>query len=207
MTDCRTVGRATGTVVGQAMFLGLLVTLGGCALTPQEVKFAPTVAPVSRTGPVQASQKQIVLVSADERTSTSIGNRGVGVGMSAEITTNDDLAALIESQLKAALSARGFDVVAGRNRELHELRVELRNVQYQVTPGIVTGHLRAEAALKGICSFGGERKYEHLYRGESTEEVFVVQFAESNTKHLNTALSAAMSNIMADNALMGCLAE
>ncbi|MCC6710555.1 MAG: hypothetical protein IT492_23585 [Gammaproteobacteria bacterium] len=191
----------------QIMLLGLMVSLGGCALTPQQVKFAPTVAPSSRTGPVNADQKQIVLVSADERTSTSIGNRGLGVGMSAEITTNDDLASVVESQMKAALGARGFAVVTGPNRNLHELRIEVRNVQYQVTPGIVTGHLRAEAALKGICSFAGERRYEHLYRGESTEEVFLVQFAESNTKHLNTALSAAMSNIVADNSLMSCLTE
>ena len=204
MGTCGIFHRKTAVVLARMLLPALL---GGCAFTPQQVKFAPTVAPASRTGPIDANQKQIVLVSTDERTSTAIGNRGIGVGMSAEITTNDDLAALVETQMKAAFAARGFNVVAGPNRSLHELRIELRNVQYQVTPGIVTGHLRAEAALKGICSFGGERKYEHLYRGESTEAVFVVQFAESNSKHLNTALSAAMSNIMADNALMSCLTE
>ncbi len=147
-------------------------------------------------------------MTADERLSSAIGSRGLGPGgMSAEITTSDDIAKIVNDQVSSAMTQRGFTVKPGPQRGLPELRIEVRNLAYQVTPGIITGHLRAEAVLKGACTVSGERRYEHLYRGESTEEVLVVQFAESNSKHLNTALSAALNGIVTDQQLATCLAD
>lgn len=180
----------------------------GCAFTPQQVHFEPQVrqAATITPSPTPTTLPAISLVTSDERTSSAIGSRGLGVGMSAEITTTDDIAALVHGQVSTALTAQGFKLSdASPDASRNELRVEVRNLEYKVTPGIITGHLRAESALKGICSSGGRRGYEHLYRGESTEEVFVVQFAESNAKHLNVALSKALEQLIADRPLTNCL--
>lgn len=190
-----------------ALGSGLLL-LAGCALTPQQVKFQPTVARSAPAAAAAVAGKEIALVTADERLSSAIGNRGLGPGgMSAEITTSDDIAKIVNDQVSTAMTNHGFTVKNGPQKGLPELRIEVRNLAYQVSPGIITGHLRAEAVLKGACTVAGERRYEHLYRGESTEEVFVVQFAESNAKHLNTALSSALSGIVTDQKLATCLTE
>ena len=197
--------RSVDTLLAMLM-AGFLLTLEGCALTPQQVQLKPIVASASAPTPPVGGKRSIALTTADERLSSAIGSRGLNNGMSAEITTRDDVGSVVRGQLESALLARGFEVTTATDPDIRELRVEVRNLEYNVTPGIVTGHLRAEAALKGICSEQGSRKYENLYRGESTEEVFVVQFAEENEKHLNTALGNVILQLLGDQSLFDCLA-
>ena len=85
----------------------LMPFMFGCTFTAQQVHFEPKIRQVEATSPAPAATTfpLVSLVTSDERTSSAIGNRGLGVGMSAEIRTNDDIASLIRGQVSSALAA------------------------------------------------------------------------------------------------------
>ena len=60
-------------------------------------------------------------------------------------------------------------------------------------------------AMKAICMIGGDRQYEQLHRGAHEKSIQVVQTAEKNTYHINTALSEAINGVLNDNELLQCL--
>ena len=148
----------------------------------------------------------IYLKTLDERTSSAIGTRGIS-GFGAEITSSDDVANIVHSTISRNLEKQGFEVSNNSTGTTTSLRAEIRNLEYNLTPGIFTGTLRAEAAIKGICITNKETNYEHLYRGESEEQVFVVQFAEENAVHINNSLSAVIQKMFQDSELMSCLKQ
>lgn len=183
--------------------LSLILFLSACAVTPQKVSIAPDVN-------VQASDagngQELLLTTVDERTSTAIGTRGIS-GFGAEITSETDVVTVVKQEIKNGLIAQNFKVLDFARDTNKELRVEIRNIEYKLTPGIFTGTLRAGTAIKGICLNNGQRTYEQLYRGGSEEQVLVAQFAEENAAHINKALSESISNLLKDTALISCLAE
>ena len=175
----------------------------GCAFTQQEVTLQPDVK-VENKNKVHGSK--IYLKTVDERSSTSIGTRGVS-GFGAEITSNDDIAMIVHTAVSGALKDHGFDVISNKDGSPVELRAEVRNLEYTLKPGIFMGTLRTESLIKGICSIEKDVRYEYLYRGGSEKKVFVAQFAEENAKHINMALSESIQNMIQDSELMSCLKQ
>lgn len=183
--------------------LGVLSILpvSACTFTPQKVTLQPQV----QVSSSNIGNGQIIyLKTLDERTSSAIGTRGIS-GFGAEITSNDDVASIVHSEISKNLEKQGFEVSNNNIGTTTLLRAEIRNLEYNLTPGILTGTLRAEAAIKGICVTNKERNYEHLYRGESEEQVFVVQFAEENAVHINNSLSTVIQKMFQDSELLNCL--
>jgi uncharacterized lipoprotein len=181
----------------------LAVLLASCAFTPQQVTLNPQVQ-VSPGGFGQG--RSVPFTAVDERPSSAIGSRGVG-GFGAEITSNQDVAAIIHGALSDGLRRQGFSPVPATGSDARALRVEIRNLEYKVTPGIFVGTLRTEAVLKGICMMGSGRPYERLYRGQHEESVFVVQFAGQNEEYINRSVSQAVNSLLQDSDLMKCLAR
>lgn len=183
--------------------LGVLsfLPVSACTFTPQKVALQPQVQiSNSNIGKGQV----IYLKTLDERTSSAIGTRGIS-GFGAEITSNGDVASIVHSAISKNLEKQGFEVSSSKLDTTTALRAEIRNLEYNLTPGIFTGTLRAEAAIKGICVTNKETNYEHLYRGESEEQVFVVQFAEENAAHINNSLSTVIQKMFQDSQLINCL--
>jgi uncharacterized lipoprotein len=180
-----------------------ILTLSGCAVTPQKVILAPNV-------DVKASNigngQELILTTVDERTSKAIGTRGIS-GFGAEIISEKDVTAIVRQEIEKGLMAQNFKISDSSNGVIKELRVEIRNIEYNLTPAIFSGTLRTESALKGICLNDGKRIYEQLYRGGSEKKVLVTQFAKENAVHINKAVSESISNLLKDAALMRCLTK
>ena len=155
--------------------------VGGCAFTPQAVNIAPTVS-------VKPSQ---------------VGVSGVG----ADISIDGDLVDSVQKALTDGLSRISFRPGAARGGSTAELRVEIRNVDYIINRGFWAGALRVDVGLKAICVRGTTRPYEKLHRGEFVESVQIVQTKESNAKYINTAVSSAVNDLLADQELVACLAQ
>jgi hypothetical protein len=85
--------------------------------------------------------------------------------------------------------------------------VEIRTLEYTLTPGFFSGTVTAECALKAVCSAREKITYERLCRGTSEERVFGAPFAETNEAHITKALSVALEAILNDKELHRCLVE
>lgn len=184
----------------------MMALVSSCAVIHQEVTLNPDVNVASTD---IGKGRPIQLKTVDERTSTVIGSRGVkgGAAASAEITNSQGVLAVIQRSLLDGLRRKGFKPALEEGSLQHGLRVDIRNLEYSLTPGIVMANLRAEAALKATCMVNRTQSYDRMYRGEERDRVFFVQFASENERYINSALSKAIQGLLDDRKLQECLAQ
>jgi uncharacterized lipoprotein len=183
--------------------VGLLALLvGGCAFTPQKVSFAPNVlvAPSDRGAGVSVAVKVV-----DERASLAIGRRGTAYGDAAAITSDQNVAAVIEAELIKGLQKKGFTVVGAGAAAPATLSAELRLLDYSTSTGMWTGGIHLRTTIKARAA-RGESVYEQTYRAEREERVMVVPTAEKNQEWINDSLADAIGQILSDDALLKSLA-
>lgn len=187
-----------------SLIIGMLL-LCSCALTHQDLILRPDVnVAKSDIGKGRAVKFKTV----DERNSSVVGSRGVKGFASADIVvTTQDATAVIQTTLVDGLKQKGFSPILQEGSFNYGLRVDIRNLEYGITPGIITGTLRTEAVLKATCTVDGKNLYDQMYRGEETDWILVAQFSESNEKYINSALSKAIQNLLDDPKLQECLAQ
>lgn len=179
---------------------GVFVT--GCTFTHQAVKVEPVAdVPTSNVGQGRAVRVHVV----DERPKSTLGTRGAR-GVGADMTIDGDITEIFRSAIERGLATQGFTPSREPTGE-RELRVELRNLDYNVIVGFWAGTLKVDCALKGICRRGAVTPFERLHRGEFTESVQVVQGAEANNRYVSEAASKAVSALLGDSDLLRCLAE
>lgn len=189
--------------LGWLTILASIALSSGCAFAPQAVKISPTV-------DVQESEigagHSVSLNVVDERPRKTLGTRGVR-GVGADLTLEQDLSATVQQALVEGLTKQAFKPISGSNPENRELRVEIRNLDYNMIMGFWAGTLKVDISLKAICMRGTERRYEQLHRGEFSESVQVVQSAEANNSYISQAVSLAVNALLKDRALLTCLSE
>jgi uncharacterized lipoprotein YajG len=174
-----------------------------CAYTPQAVVVKPEIQPALGS----TVQGRIVYFTVvDERPRQTLGTRNVK-GIGAELTVAGDLTNTVRTAVTDGLQRQGFVITSHRATEGHELRVEIRNLDYNVTQGFWAGTLRTECGLKVICIVGSARPYERLYRGEHMEKVQFIQGNQANERYINSAISRAINLLLQDSELIHCLAQ
>lgn len=181
----------------------MLVTatmLAGCTFQHQAVKIQPQV-DVARSD-LGKGRKVLVRV-VDERPKTTLGTRGAR-GVGADMTIDGEVTEVFRSAIEEGLSRQGFATTQDPLEE-RQLRVELRNLDYDVIVGFWAGTLKVDTTLKGICQQGAARPYEGMYRGEFTESVQVVQGAEANNSYVSDSVSKAINSLLGDGELLRCL--
>lgn len=182
----------------------LAALVGGCAFNPQATNLAPraTVA-ASNVGRNVAVGVRVL----DERPSKSLGRRGSGLyGAAAEITSAQDLAVVVDGQVKDALRKKGFRPIDYSSTGDVGLAVEIRLLEYSTSVGFWTGGINVKGGLKAVANRGSE-SYERLYRVDREERVVIVPTAEANEAMINAALDELLSQLFEDNGLYLFLAS
>lgn len=178
------------------------VFLTGCTFKHQAVRIQPQVdVPASTIGGGAAVRVNVV----DQRPKTTLGTRGAR-GVGADMTIEGDLNQIFRSAIEDGLARQGFVPTQDQNEE-RELRVEVRNLDYDVIVGFWAGTLKVDCSLNAVCRQGGLRPYEEMHRGQFTESVQVVQGAEANNRYVSDAVSSAVNSLLSDQQLLQCLAE
>jgi len=181
----------------------VLLSLSGCAFTPQAVSIAPNVnVAASNIG----SGREVSLNVVDERPKKTLGTVGAR-GIGADISLEGDLVAAVQRALADGFEKMDFKPGNAQLGNNTGIRVEIRNLDYVIIQGFWAGTLRVDAGLKAICIRNGLRPYEKLYHGEFVESIQVVQGKEANERYINTALSDAVNSLLSDRELLDCLAQ
>jgi len=182
-------------------FVCLMFT--GCAFNAQKATFNPIVNVASSNA---GKGSQVGLKVDDERPSSSLGHRGNAYGAAAEITTDQDLAALIREKVASGLTKEGYQVVNYLQSSGARLTLELRDLKYSTSTGFWTGGVDVDGAIKAIGSNDGDT-YEKLYRTDKKSRVVVVPTAGTNEQWLNEALSDLLRQVFEDPELAALLSR
>jgi uncharacterized lipoprotein len=174
----------------------LSMLLYGCAHTPQAVVISPKIdSQAMRSG----TSRPVALTVSDERPRQRIGTR-TGISVGAEMTVQGDLAQTVRQAL-----SQGLLVSNGPTSDGRELRVEIRNLDYNVVIGMWTNDVNVDFGLKAICIRGGQRPYEKIHRGDISTTSPVVQDSQTNDRRFSEAVSKAVNSMLRDDALRACL--
>ena len=183
---------------------GLMVTmLSGCAFHAQKVTLDPT---LNTTKSVEGAGISIALRVVDERENTSLGHRGTAYGAAAEISSSQDVAALVQSKISEGLNSRGYRVVPYQQAADRQLTFEVRSLNYSTSTGFWTGGLDIAGAMKARATSGPE-SFEQFYRVDDKKRVGVVPTAGTNAEWINDALSEMLQKIFNDTTLFRFLTQ
>ncbi|MBI1733079.1 MAG: hypothetical protein HYR49_09995 [Gammaproteobacteria bacterium] len=175
-----------------------LVSLGGCALSPQVISAQPALDAAAL--PKDGASATIALSVADARGTTTVGYRG-GVYDTATITMAEDMPARVQAELSGAFAARGFNVVAAGTPANVTLAVEIAALGYKVTEGQVTRTVEVLATIRARAA-AGETMRTGEYRDTRTQEFVKPPSESENAVFVNEVLSAALQRVLADADLL-----
>ena len=177
--------------------------MSGCAFISQEVKFAPNVSvPSSDAGRGVSVAVRVV----DERPKKALGHRGTAYGAAAEITTKDDLAEVVRTEIEKGLKAKGFGLAQFSQDYPVRLAIEVRLLEYTTSTGFWTGGIHTRGALKAVAAKNG-KGYEKLYRIDDEERVIIVPTSDHNEQRINDALGKLIGELFMDLELFAFLAK
>ncbi|HEL7612268.1 TPA: YajG family lipoprotein [Stenotrophomonas maltophilia] len=170
-----------------------VLALSGCVYNKQTTTFTPSVV-VAKSS--EGAGSLVGLRVVDERPTKSLGHRGNAYGRAAEITTNQDLAAVVQDKISEGLSNRGYKVVPYEGAST-KLSVELRALEYSTSTGFWSGGVAVNAAMKAVASKPGDT-YERIYRSDEERRVQFAPTATKNEEDLNKGVSAIISALFED---------
>ena len=184
------------------LVLVIVAVLPGCAFHAQKAQIAPIVQ-VAQSN--EGKGAAIGLRVLDERPSQSLGRRGTAaVARGAEITTDQNIAAVIQDKVAQGLQSKGY-VVKPYGESETRLSLELRELEYTTSTGFWTGGVHVNGAIKAVGNKPGD-SYERMYCSEKERRIMVVPTAGKNEADINESLGELLRGIFEDVGLLRFLA-
>ena len=111
-----------------SLVVAFTLSLNACAFSPQKAVLQPQLA---IAGSDVGKAKQISLKVVDDRLKKSLGHRGSAYGPAAEITSDQDIAEVIEGKISDGLRANGFRVLPVSDARISEAFDSLSSSAWQ----------------------------------------------------------------------------
>jgi uncharacterized lipoprotein YajG len=184
-------------------FLSLGVAIQGCIVKPETVHFAPQ---------LQARQadigqgKVLGLEVADVRPDKKAGIVGDPKMKFITVTAEDDSPSTIYKEAADALTKLGFKVEPASDATERTLRLEIRELQYESIKQLFTFDSKAMVLVGAIARDGTDR-YERTYQTEQTSTTGAPPGQKEIGKTVNSLLSTALDDVLADKQLLAILAK
>ncbi len=173
----------------------LSLSLGSCTYPPQVIRLHPTL-PVPSAAANAAHE--VVLVTRDARPSLEIGRRLSGSRDEAAITTDTDIAALLQTQMTEILQSKGYRVVA--SGPVPTLEVELKELSYRAYDDAGQRKVKIQAVLETLIK-NGPQTFRNTFQAQQEQKVFVEPAAKSNETWINETLADALKAVANDSRL------
>lgn len=175
--------------------LGVLLTLGGCAMSPQAIKVNPSVTVAESIRDTLSSSVSVTVF--DERLTPVIGYRG-GVYDTNVITARDNLPLALRSAVERGLREMGASVVASGNTP--QFQVYLDSLDYRVPEGSYVTQVEVKAKIRVSVMHAGKR-FEGSYSADVSERVPKAPSDKKNEELVNQVLSDVLERLFADQKL------
>jgi len=183
--------------------IALSIAVQGCSLKPQYLHIDPEVkVKEDRIG----DGKSIGLRVSDGRTDKKLGEVGDPDRKMVEVMVAEDPGPAIYERVKKALIRLGFSVqpyseTMDRTLDIKIHKMELQSVKQPLT---FNTELRAEVAAHAVNSTA---YYDRQFNVRTRKEGAAPPYEKDSTVLVNTALSQALEDLLADQELLALLAR
>lgn len=182
----------------------LLAALAGCSLKPQYLRVDPQQIRVSES---QAGNGTTVgLQVVDARTAKKLGEVGDPDNKMVDVTLAEDPSPKIYGRVKEALERMGFTVQPYAEGAEPALKLEVRKLELQSvkTPFTFETELRAEVAAHATRENGS---YDRQFNVRTRKDGAAPPYEKDSNALVNTAISQALEDLLADDQLIAVLSR
>ena len=180
----------------------LLALLAGCALKPQYLKVDPQQirVPESQVGKGQTVGLQVT----DVRPAKKLGEVGDPNNKMVDVSVEEDPSPKIYQRVKEALERMGFTVQPYAEGAKPALQLEVRRLDLQSvkTPFTFETELRAEVAAHATKTNG---YYDRQFNVRTRKDGAAPPYEKDSNALVNTAISQALEDLLADEQLIATL--
>jgi uncharacterized lipoprotein YajG len=187
------------------MFIRLLLTgfvtftLSSCSYQSQVVRLNPVslqLSPVS-TG---SHPGEVVLTTRDARAMPEIGRRAAGSHSNAAITTDTDIAALLQTQMTEILKAKGYRALPQAPSPIPTLDVQLKELSYAASDASGERKVKVKIVLEALVK-NELKTFRNTYKAEQERKIVFEPVAKSNEEWINEAFALALQELANDSKL------
>jgi len=177
------------------------VAAWGCAHGPQFVRINPEINAISRGNSVDVLVELSVL---DTRADKKIGTTGNDKARF-DITLKDDIATVLSPKLAAALESQGMSVISRPDVNAKKLTISVDRLTLDSLKSEGFGYLTAVNAEVVASIETNTTRFSKRYTVSTEKEMSSATSTQTTQEMLNAALSKALSDVVADDALIGVL--
>jgi len=179
------------------------VAAWGCAHGPQFVRINPEINAISRGNSVDVLVELSVL---DTRADKKIGTTGNDKARF-DITLKDDIATVLSPKLAAALESQGMSVISRPDVNAKKLTISVDRLTLDSLKSEGFGYLTAVNAEVVASIETNTTRFSKRYTVSTEKEMSSATSTQTTQEMLNAALSKALSDVVADEALIGVLTQ
>lgn len=183
-----------------AILAAVILTLSGCAKSPQQVRLNPEV----NVDSYISNQPTVYLTITDKRPSKSLGTRGGVYRDTNNITLSKDLASTLRPVATAALNEMGVIVDDPSPRPI-KLELIVETLEYKVNENQT---LPIEVSLKtrisAVVDSNGKQQTTQ-YQSSKLHKFFTAPNTEDNSKIINDIVSETLTRLFNDPKLINLL--
>ena len=182
---------------------GVVATILGCTLKPQNLRIDP---PVKVNESAVGNGRIIGLGVSDARTEKKLGEVGDPNTKMVDVSVEEDPSAAVYRRLEEALGKLGFSVVPHGDAMERTLQVEMRSLELKSVKTPFTFETELRAALAAHAANGPEY-YDRQFNVRTRKDGAAPPFEKDSTMLVNTAISQALEDMLADDQLLELLAK
>ena len=186
-----------------AAAIALGISMQGCSLKPQNLRIDPEIkAKEAQIG----NGTTIGLRISDARAEKKLGEVGDPDRKMVDVSVEEDPSAAIYQRVKQALSKMGFSVQPYSETMDRTLDIKIRKLELQSVKKPLTfdTELRAEVAAHAVNS---TEYYDRQFNVRTRKDGAAPPFEKDSTLLVNTAVSQALEDLLADEELLSLLAR
>lgn len=184
-----------------AIVLG--ISMQGCSLKPQYLRIDPEV----KVKEAQVGNGTTIgLRISDDRSEKKLGEVGDPDRKMVDVSVEEDPSAAIYQRVRQALTKMGFSVEPYSDSMDRTLDIQIRKLELQSVKKPLTfdTELRAEVAAHAVNS---TEYYDRQFNVRTRKDGAAPPFEKDSTLLVNTAVSQALEDLLADEELLSLLAR
>lgn len=184
--------------------LAALFALQGCSLKPQNLRLDPQ--PVKIQESSIGSGTTVALEIKDARSTKKLGEVGDPDNKMVDVSVEEDPSPKIYARVSEALTRMGFTVVPYADGADPSLKLEIRRLDLTSVKTAFTfeTELRAEVAAHAARS---NSYYDRQFNVRTRKDGAAPPFEKDSTALVNTAISQALEDLLADEQLLATLSR
>lgn len=181
-----------------------LILLSACAYRSQVIRLNPAAPEVPPVAAAPTGNQEVFLTTRDARTTQEIGRRAGGSQNVATITTDTDIAALLQTQMTDILKAKGYNVVSATVSNVPTLEVQLKELSYATVTENKATKVKVFVLLETVVKHE-TKTLRTKFQAQQEHEIVFEPVARTNEEWINEAFALAISEIAKDTKLYSYL--